>query len=312
MAISLVGTASGSAANGENVTITLPTCLQDDLVCVFGGHGRVTNNAGVSTSGYTENTDLATNLRSSFSYKKMDVSPDTSVTCIGSTNTSDATVYVVMVFRGVHTSSPIDATTTTATALASGMANPPAITTVTDGAAILACGHHTVDDATVTAPTGYGNLVNVSRTESVPSSCAMAWKVLVTAGTENPSAYTNWTNEFGTWQAFTVALRPAAEGSFGDGVLSATGTNTTSFVRGPAEGKATLTGTATMEMAGQALAATGAFSMTGTGTLEFDDGTFGRAAVFTGAVTVTWVGGGSRMSSVRETIETAHASVTVH
>jgi hypothetical protein len=312
MAISLVGTASGTAASGGDVTITLPTCLQDDLVCVFGGHGRTSNNAGVSTSGYTENTDLATSARTVFSYKKMESSPDTSVTCIGSTNTDDATVYVVMVFRGVDTTTPIDATTTTASSFgAGGSPNPPSITTVTDGAAVIAVGHQSVDDSTITAPSGYGNLVNATQSETLSTSVGAAWVAKATAGAENPGSFSTW-DTFQAWQALTVALRPAGPGTFGDGALSATGTNTTSFVPGPAQGVASATGTGTMAMVGQALAASGAFSMTGAGTLAFDDGTFGRAAVFTGAVTVTWVGGGSRMASVREVIETAYASVTVH
>src|SRR5512147_3049244 len=100
MAISLVGTASGQAADGANVTINLPAGLQqDDLVCVWGGiPGGNSVNPGVSTSGYTEDTDLVQHpyLHCSFSYKRMGVSPDTSVTCLGDGSVFSGIAYVVM------------------------------------------------------------------------------------------------------------------------------------------------------------------------------------------------------------------------
>jgi hypothetical protein len=270
MAISLVGTVTGGAANGADVTLTLPGGIaENDLVCVFGGSYQGFA-AGVSTSGYTENTDyIGTTMELSFSYKKMGASPDASVTGIGTGNSSLASAYVAMVFRGVDTSTPIDATTVTTEGSGSSP-NSASITTVTDGAAVISAVISDNQDTSVTAPTGYGDTANGNASDLLSTTVAAAWKAVSPAGAENPEPWTAWSNR--EWSGLTVALRPAASGTFGDGALSG----------------GSITGTATFVAINEGL---GPFAMTGTGTASFAAEPFYNAiAAFTGTETSSWVG----------------------
>jgi hypothetical protein len=270
MAISLVGTVTGGAANGADVTLTLPGGIaENDLVCVFGGFiGDATPKPGVSTSGYTENTDGAAYT---FSYKKMGVSPDTSVVCSGNADSNTAVAYLAMVFRGVDTSTPIDATTVFATGTDAGSPNSGSITTVTDGAAVITVGFTPSQDTTITAPTGYGDTTNANFSDVIPYTVGAAWKVVATAGATNPDPWSGWSNG-GEWVALTVALRPSASGTFGDGALSG----------------GSISGTATFVGVNEGL---GPFSMTGTGTASFTAQPFYNAvAALTGTETSSWVG----------------------
>jgi hypothetical protein len=271
MAISLVGTVTGGAANGADVTLTLPGGIaENDLVCVFGGSYQGFASAGVSTSGYTENTDyLGATMELSFSYKKMGASPDASVTGIGSGNSNLASAYVAMVFRGVDTSTPIDATTVTTEGSGSSP-NSASITTVTNGAAVISAVISDNQDTSVTAPTGYGNTANGNASDLLSTTVAAAWKAVSSAGAENPEPWTTWSNR--EWSALTVALRPAASGTFGDGALSG----------------GSISGTATFVGVNEGL---GPFAMTGTGTASFAAQPFYNAiAALTGTETSSWVG----------------------
>jgi hypothetical protein len=274
MAISLVGTVTGGAANGADVTLTLPGGIaENDLVCVFGGFiGDGDPKPGVSTSGYTENVEGASYT---FSYKKMGASPDASVTCSGNNDPSIGTfvavAYVAMVFRGVDVSTPIDATTIVATGNDPGSPNSGSITTVTDGAAVITAGFTPTQDATITAPTGYGDTTTANATDLVPYTVGAAWKTIASAGATNPEPWSNWDGDQ-DWVALTVALRPAASGTFGDGAFSG----------------GSISGTATFVGVNEGL---GPFAMTGTGTASFAAQPFYNAvAAFTGTETSSWVG----------------------
>lgn len=291
MAISLVGTTKGSAANGANVDIDLTglSLAQNDLVVVMGGFSNA-GNSGVSTSGYTEPVDIGDTVTMSLSvaYKLMGASPDTSVTCLGSGDTLDATSYVVMAFRGVDTSSPLDATSVAAAGV-SGAVNSPSITTVTDGAAVISCGIQTASDSTVTPPSGYGNAVVQNQSDSFSCTAMAAWKQISPAGAENPAAWADIASS--TWVAASVALRPSSAGTIEDGVLSATGTATASFDDGTLKVFAA-TGTGTASFVGAPFV-DGPLSATGTGTATWDGISFATSGAFsiTASGTLSAVGG---------------------
>lgn len=309
MAISLVGTAAGASSDGSNIVIALPTCLENDLVCVMGGHANAAD-AGVVTSGYTEEKDVtATYNQGSFSYKRMSSSPDTSVTCLGPAVSGYGSTYVVMVFRGVDTTTAIDTATTTAETFGADP-NSPSITTVTNGAAVISFGLSTQNGTVVASPTGYGSTVSSSISAATQSHMASAaWKTKSPAGAENPSTWDYSELVFDGSLAFTIALRPASAGTFGDGVLAATGTATASFV-GPNEidGQWTVTATGTAAWVGQALATTGALSASGTGTVAFVGIAAGDGVLSSGlTATVSWVGDKDYMTAVLEIIESRGA-----
>jgi hypothetical protein len=312
MAVSLVGTASGGNNNGDDVSINLPGgTSEDDIVLVMGGTAGSGGDAGVNTSGYTELIDRDNVCELSVNWKRMSGSPDSSVSCKGSGVGTDATAYVVMVFRGVSTTTAIDATSTSDESN-NNHPNSPSISGLTDGAGVISCFIQSADEAAIDPPAGYGNSIEISRTETNPVTVGAAWDRAV--GTSaNPGSWDSGTSA--RWVAATIALRPAVVGTVTDAVLSATGTGTFS-PKGDVGSLMRLnaTGTGTATWTGQALGIVGALAATGTATVSFE-GEGGGLGVFsmTGAGSVSWVGGKEYMSSVREVIESrGAATVTVH
>jgi hypothetical protein len=309
MAITLVGTAEASNINGNDATLTLPSGMaQNDVVVVVGGHGHSGNAAGVTTSGYTELLDTGGGqCKLSVSWKRMGASPDTTALCQGSGDSDDATCYVALVFRGVSTTSAIDASLTSTTG--TGSPNSPSITTVTNGAIVISCFVQAVDDYTVLAPTGYSVQKDVARNDTSPITAGAAYKAIMPAGAENPGPWTASSSD--NYVAATMALTPETPGVFSDSALSVTGGDTTSFVGsvGPS-GFLTVTGGGnTAIWVGQALGIVGALGATGTATVSFE-GEGGGLGSFSMSptVTISWVGGKEYMSSVREVIESRGAA----
>jgi hypothetical protein len=308
MAITLVGTRSGGSSNGNDVTITLPGgTAENDIVLVMGGNGASAGDAGVNTSGYSEIVDrINSTCALSVSWKRMSGSPDSSVSCKGSGNGNDATSYVVMVFRGVSTGvSAVDATDTEGSG---DKPNSPPITVTTSSSAVVSCFIQAADEAALDPPSGYGDSIELNRTEANPVTVGAAWDT-VSAGTENPAPWDSGTAD--RWVAASVVLVPAVVGTVEDAVFSATGTATLTMANGTLSVmRATGTGTATFR--GRAIkpavfAATGTitpsivgtgaspnpapFSMTGTGTASFVGALQGAGGLSaTGTANVNFVG----------------------
>lgn len=306
MAITLVGTNTGGNNNGGDCTVNLPGATsQDDVVVVIGGHANSSGNqAGVNTSGYTRVVHLANSTcRLAIEYKVMGGSPDSSVSCRGSGSGVDATAYVVMVFRGVDTSSPIDAPSQST----SGNNNSPnssAINVNTVGAAVISGIIQAADENNINAPSGYGNKVLVNRTETNPVTSAGAWDTINTIGSENPGAWSSGTSA--RWVAGTVALTPAAAPPV-DGVFTSSGNKGTATFRSfsNVDGVISLTGTGTASFVGGSVSSQPApFAMTATANVDFS-GAFltGGTVAATGTATVSFVGSTHNMTSVREVVE---------
>lgn len=220
MPISLVsgGNLSGSAISGNNVTITLPTLQQNDVVYVVAG--RV-GGPTMSTAGYTQIGTVTSTTHVVRVFRKvMGATPDTTAVVAGSGNTLHAMAVSLFCLRGVDFNTPEDATPTTASG-SSTNPNPPSITTVTNNAWVLAAASSAVLDTSVTAPTNYINLTNAGATDDNPSSSAMSSRLIATAGAEDPATYTSWST--GTWGAITVAVRPAIDSSNSVTGVSGTG-----------------------------------------------------------------------------------------
>lgn len=309
MAISLVGRAGASKNDGTDPVITLPTCLQNDIVIVVGGtQQNVSPAAGVVTSGYTTlDTDTNGFIQFGAFYKIQGGTPDTTVTCAGSGSSSIAAAYIAYVFRGVSTSTPIDATTTKASSASATAPNSPSITTVTNGAAVLTIGCDGVASV-YTPPSGYGNDQQTYAVVGNGITALGAYKIVSTAGAENPAAW-GWTFT-GPWGMYTIALRPSTAGTFEDGVASFTGTGTATFI--PAS-RLIATGSGTATWTGQAIGANPApFQMTGTATVLF--GGYGSSQgpfAITGSGSALFVGDRIYMTDVRQIIETGKATVNV-
>jgi hypothetical protein len=292
MAISFIEAKSGSANNGGDVTVNFTNAQSGDFVLVVGGFEDAGSNAGVSTAGYTELVELGLVNSTIISYKF--ITSDTGLTGLGTTQGSDGAAYVALVFRGVHTSNPID--NSYASGTGTGEPNSPSLTTLTDGAVVVS-GFVLNESRTISGsvgPSGYdtvdGNyLVNTSDTNNV--TVGATWKTISPAGAENPGPWNLSGIPSADVRSITVALRPLVAGTNQDGVLSATGTGTASLVGvyepvGPLRATGTITATfrakpivsAALSMTGTgtaSLVGTGAspnpapFTMTGTGTASF-------------------------------------------
>lgn len=213
MAISYVDSATNSAGDGADLTITLPTSLEDDIVIIALSVGYTADVAiGITTSGYTKLTELyaddTIDINLAVAWKRMGATPDTSVVCTNDGGVATALAGIAYVIRGVDTTTAFDVTTTTDTGIDSGIPDPPSITPTTAGSFIVIVGASTVNDVTITVPTGYTNHVAVSGDDQYDSRLAMASKAW-TSGAEDPPPWTNWgTSTAHSWAAVTMALRP--------------------------------------------------------------------------------------------------------
>lgn len=213
--ITFVGSATQSASNGANITITLPGgTTTNDVVIVVHAYGSNTIN---SVSGYTIITqgNQASNIIAWAGYKVMGGSPDTSVTCNGDGSSTTAHVGIAMVFRGVDITNVIDtASPGMANSGGLGSANPdsPSITPTNNGSCIIAIAASDNVDLSVTVPTSYlptGCIIDGLTETGTPVTVAGAYRILVgNAGVaQNPSVFNGWGSSH--WVAGTIALRSA-------------------------------------------------------------------------------------------------------
>lgn len=251
------GTQAASAINGGAATLTLPTLQQGDVVIVFGGH-FIRAGGGVLPTGFTSLFDsgatAGTDPRLSISYKVMGAVPDTTVSCPGSGNVADGTAYGCYCLRDVDTSAIIDADITSVGPTTSSNPDCPSITTVTNGALVLAIALDHIagtGDTTITNPTNYIEQRTARGADNNDATVCGAALVKAIAGAEDPSAFTAWTA--GTWRAATVAIRPVSNATAVTGsnlVTTATVLPAATIAQTHALSASTLTTTATVLPAG--------------------------------------------------------------
>ena len=221
MAISFVGSAEASAINGGDPSITLPAMLQDDLVIVAGGIGdndNVNFTMAMVTAGYTKVADLfaddTQDCNLGVFWKVMGATPDTTAVFDGQGAADAACAAVAFVFRGVDTATPMDVTTTTATAINTMHPNPPSIDFLDASAwtVIAGASGHTLGGAgTYTFPTGYvTNARDVGADDTSDVTVGMGYNI-APADPEDPGVMTHsGTDDVAfAWCAATLALRVA-------------------------------------------------------------------------------------------------------
>lgn len=218
MALSLRGVAESTAA--ADPTITHPGGIAQNDVVIFAVHTDETSNQDLSmiTTGYTELADVYANDNFDTNLgvfrKIMGATPDSSAQA----ETGSATgLAVEHVWTGADTTTPEDATTTTVTKTNGSRADPPAITTVTADAVVIAiCSSAYQQTGTLSEPTGYSNLVDVG--ESVTGHVMMASKAKASPGAEDPGIFNGFNNgvsdSAASGAAATVALRPGTSGAY--------------------------------------------------------------------------------------------------
>jgi hypothetical protein len=232
MAIEFVGYTTGTLANGGSgypISLTALTggigssVLEGDLVVVFSGWSSGTNgDPGVVSPAATEVADLyvsgTNDANMSAAYFFAGASPPTSVVVYAFPSTANGSAGTALVFRGVDITTPLDATSTTATNNANNDPNPPAITPVTSGAWVVIGGLTALanNTGTHTAPAGYtlAGTASISGTGGGSARgviCSGAYKANVTPGvSEDPGSFVaSAGGTSSTWAAVTMALRPA-------------------------------------------------------------------------------------------------------
>jgi hypothetical protein len=223
--IQFLGTWSGLLGSSYDITVpdtfgfSFGGLLQNDLLIVVTGFAGIftpNGNPGVTTAGFTEVADLyaGTNrtINTSVSYKVMGATPDSTI----SVNTGGSLILTgILGFRNVNTVSPLDATTTTATAAGNLNVDGAAITTVTDNAVVVTVGQF----AASTANPGFGppsvNIEASSFGTFVGSGGILVYlgttysvNRVSPAGVYNVAAWSQNANTAGSWAAGTVAIRP--------------------------------------------------------------------------------------------------------
>ena len=221
--LSFVASTGGGNTTTDPYTISLAGLgIQpgDIVIVVAGDINNGTSQASITCSGnnngaYT--TNLATSEGSdswdctfkSF-YKIQGGTVDTQLS-IGRNSGCYSSSCAVHVWRGAN-ATPMDATTTSATGTNTGRGDPPAITPVTTGAVVLACGvgAQPPGGSAFTVPSGMSNGQS-NYTDGGVSGCGIfiasyAW----TSGSYDPAAWTGGTDDVrASWIAHTIALKPA-------------------------------------------------------------------------------------------------------
>ncbi len=190
--------------------------IENDLVLICYGIGSNVNvDVAITTSGYTEITDLyngpggADQSNLGLFRKFMTSTPDTGVVVTASGNGNHAGSISIHVWRGVNLTTPLDVAHVTASGTATGRPTPPAITPTTSGAVVVCAGVGAVTTGADFTTSDLSNFVTEYSPDvyGVTSGLgSFAWS----SGTFTPAAWGgNSVAANDTWLAVSIALRPA-------------------------------------------------------------------------------------------------------
>lgn len=217
MAISLVG-ATEADANGQALPINVPAgTLDNDVMYLVVSQSDGEDGSWNSLTGWTEEVIDAgvgggpPSAPECSVFRRVALSEPASYTPTIDNGADVGLVGKMIVFRGVDTVTPVDATATTATGSGDANPNPPSISTVTNGAVVLAVGFAD-DDLGVygSVPSGYsdpdglGTVVNSGGGNGC--SLGVAWNTIPSSGPEDPGTF-NFTDS-DEWGAISLAIRP--------------------------------------------------------------------------------------------------------
>lgn len=215
---------ASTSSTGTSINISGLGLLENDLVIVLSTSDGTTQNLPTGYTAGQNGTGGSPNYR--WSYKRMGPTPDTTVAGLSGTS-----VHIAAVFRNVDPTTPLNVTSPTVSVGGSGMPNPPAITTVSDGCMIVALGF--LDDdvvaSTVAAPSGYTlGLAAQYGTAGSGATEMFAYLLQTSAGAADPGAFTATGGDDG-WVGATIALNPIG----GAGPTTTTSTTTTTTTIAP-------------------------------------------------------------------------------
>jgi len=197
------GTMTGGTKSSPEAGDCVVICLSQNTP-VGGAPWFTAVSSGWTKIGEQVQSDSNTTLMACY-IKIMGGTPDTDFqfTTSASTNVRIA----IQVFEGVDQTTPQDATATSAKQANTGVCDPAAITTVTNGAfVVVAAAAGMTNGVSMTAPSGYTGL---STSAAQINQAAMAHKEVATAGSENPGTFGGEANTQNSACSYTLALRPA-------------------------------------------------------------------------------------------------------
>lgn len=208
--ITLVGTAettyTGSNVTSINVPLPAISILAGDLIEITVATQESPTAAKPDTpSGYTERHDggaVTAFIPRITGFSKKATGGESGSVTVSWPSGTPRPYASCKVWRGVHGTTPYDATATTATG--SSNIDPASITTVTNNAVVVvsAAGNKTPATAS-TISSGFTSAIDQ---DAVVRGLVECYKLKATAGAENPAAYT-WATDNSA--AITYALRPA-------------------------------------------------------------------------------------------------------
>lgn len=192
--------------------------IENDIVVAWYSSTASASTVNLAT-GYTDITGalLASDTHATVArgvYKFMGATPDTSITIPGGTgNTQRGSTLIIHVFRGVSQATPLDVTAVTAAGLNSILANPPAITPLTNGSTILSAGAgaHGTTNVESYSSSDLTSFLSRARGTIFSHLAAAGLQEDWANGTVNPAQFTFSAADDITysWVAMTIALRPA-------------------------------------------------------------------------------------------------------
>jgi hypothetical protein len=223
-ATSGVTTMSLSGLTGGIDTVALP----DDFIVFYGGAGDEGSSDVYSPELKLAYVDAATSsspdITAMLQYGFVDAL--TQITVEASGLATNAQAMALKVFRGVDRNAPFDVKPTRSSLSTSGNANALAITPITPGSAIVACGavEGTTSGVTISNMDG---LIHASSSDTYSASVAMAHLLDWKEGSFDPAQFTNLSGN--SRIAYSLALRPANFiNSFNTAVLTGTATSQSS------------------------------------------------------------------------------------
>lgn len=212
------GSAAGGTFSITSLTGGIGTApIEGDVIIIayaIGSTSDVNVSVSIDQGTVTELVDLYTNdtvdANLGVYYSVAGATPPTTVTPGSTGSTAFAGALAVHVWRNIDTTTPIDVTTTTATAISSALANPPAITTSTENAVVLAIGASGNDNATTPFTQGgdLSNFISIGGSDTEDATVGMGSIATTSTATVDPAAFSIATSTAYSWAAATVALRP--------------------------------------------------------------------------------------------------------
>lgn len=219
MAIAFAGSVTGSATNGGNVTLTIPSSAavigNCAVIAVTLGTTRLTALAVASSTGIAY-TQIVTTTVSSFArfgvFRRIFASTaEVTLTITGTAGTSDAAACACLIFSGVSTSAPEDATPTSTTG-ASTTPDSPSITVTQSNCAIISPVGVAGSLLVPTAPSSFLNAISTDGNDTLDAATFSAW---ISNTSTSPYDPTPWGISVPrTWLSATIALAPAGAPSF--------------------------------------------------------------------------------------------------